>query len=523
MNRGDRQWLVGVSFLVTALVVACISPSARAEAQCGAVPEVMLLLDRSGSMKEAVGDQSKAEVAKKAIEGVLADFAGELRFGLSLFPRWPHVTHCSEAAVNVAPASGTTASIKGLLNSTFPEGNTPITASLDAAGAYFAGKTDRPRYVLLVTDGMETCVDEPKPTSQPGSCAWESGSNKRRCGGCGWQFCLSSGTWSSQCVAHYGCPFGQTCAADGQCGGPIGGAFSASSAAQQLAQSGIKTFVVGFGDKVDTVALADVAAAGGTGDYHQADDLIQLAAALKKIAAAISCCGNGALDPGELCDTKISAGQPGACPTASCDDGDSCTVDSLVGQACRQRCDHLPQAVAKPGDGCCPVGATHLDDSDCPALEKCGDGQVEPGESCDVAILAGQPGACPTDCDDGDPCTSDEVSGALCASHCASEPLGPDATLADGCCPEGLTQDQDADCLPLCTPDRTIDCIDPCDNVACQDGTYCIGGTCQPWPDHGIDRVGGGCDCRAGGASLKRSWPILLLALVGLLGRRRRR
>src|SRR5882672_2761677 len=38
-------------------------------------------------------------------------------------------------------------------------------------------------------------------------------------------------------------------------------------------------------------------------------------------------CGNGILEPGEVCDTGITAGA-GACP-ASCDDQQSCTTDVL--------------------------------------------------------------------------------------------------------------------------------------------------------------------------------------------------
>lgn len=46
-------------------------------------------------------------------------------------------------------------------------------------------------------------------------------------------------------------------------------------------------------------------------------------------------CGNGQLDPGENCDPGIKAGDPGACPTSAteCDDLNTCTTDSLTGQA----------------------------------------------------------------------------------------------------------------------------------------------------------------------------------------------
>ena len=46
----------------------------------------------------------------------------------------------------------------------------------------------------------------------------------------------------------------------------------------------------------------------------------------------------------------------------------------------------------------------------------CGNGVIDPGETCDTAIPAGQMGACPpADCDDGVACTKDEGSGDAAA------------------------------------------------------------------------------------------------------------
>lgn len=145
-------------------------------------------------------------------------------------------------------------------------------------------------------------------------------------------------------------------------------------------------------------------------------------------------CGNGQLDPGELCDDtapgnecacegvrssedacvmgKIVAGSPKACNVVCdfvdardqygvghCDDGDPCTQDILAGDpdSCDIECTHLPQ--------------------DCPAV--CGDGIVdeEEGETCDDGPGSTRP--CPTsvnECDDGDPCTDDLLLGS--ASQC---------------------------------------------------------------------------------------------------------
>lgn len=71
-------------------------------------------------------------------------------------------------------------------------------------------------------------------------------------------------------------------------------------------------------------------------------------------------CGNGTKDPGETCDP------PGSCPT-SCDDHDSCTVDSITGSAanCNAACSNEPISVCQGGDSCCPLGCNQASDSDC--------------------------------------------------------------------------------------------------------------------------------------------------------------
>lgn len=76
-------------------------------------------------------------------------------------------------------------------------------------------------------------------------------------------------------------------------------------------------------------------------------------------------CGNGELDSPEACDPAIESG-PGACPV-SCELGNACGTYELRGEAdaCTARCE-LTQGVCGPVDGCCPVGCTRTEDSDCP-------------------------------------------------------------------------------------------------------------------------------------------------------------
>jgi len=159
-------------------------------------------------------------------------------------------------------------------------------------------------------------------------------------------------------------------------------------------------------------------------------------------------CGDGLIGEGETCDTGISPGQAGACPT-DCDDGNPCTTDKLVGQgSCQAHCTSDPVTDFVGGDNCCPQGGTSLNDTDCPIT--CGNGAQEAGEQCDVAIPAGQLGACPTNCDDSDPCTTDTLYDEdSCEARCGHQVI-TDFVAGDSCCPEGANSTQDSDCPAVC-------------------------------------------------------------------------
>src|SRR5204863_9282710 len=81
---------------------------------------------------------------------------------------------------------------------------------------------------------------------------------------------------------------------------------------------------------------------------------------------ALPACGNGVLDEGEVCDTGIARGKPGACPT-TCDDGISCTIDTRIGSGCTAECTYTEIRACVPGDGCCPAHGTHEGEPDCAA------------------------------------------------------------------------------------------------------------------------------------------------------------
>ena len=68
------------------------------------------------------------------------------------------------------------------------------------------------------------------------------------------------------------------------------------------------------------------------------------------------------------------------------------------------------------------------------AAPLCGNGRLDADEMCDVAIPAGQPGACPTVCDDRNNCTGDTIVGVnTCQAQCTH-------TVLDGCCGNGRVE-----------------------------------------------------------------------------------
>jgi hypothetical protein len=190
-------------------------------------------------------------------------------------------------------------------------------------------------------------------------------------------------------------------------------------------------------------------------------------------------CGNGVIDLNETCDVAIPAGAPGACPR-TCDTGIPCAPFMASGKACTLTCAPAVNTPSGANDGCCPSGATFATDPDC--SPSCGDGIVDPGETCDTAIPAGNPGACPAaaDCVSSDPCVVARlISENTCSAVCLRTVITQQFS-GDGCCPAGVTSTFDTDCPAVCGdgvrgPGETCDVGIPAPQpgscpVSCDDG-----------------------------------------------------
>jgi hypothetical protein len=84
------------------------------------------------------------------------------------------------------------------------------------------------------------------------------------------------------------------------------------------------------------------------------------------------------------------------------------------------------------------------EDSDAPG---CGNGKLDQGERCDVAISPGESGACPTGCSSDDACEPRLLTGTDCDVQCVSDRITA-CRNADDCCPNDCDSDSDSDCPP---------------------------------------------------------------------------
>lgn len=207
-------------------------------------PNMLLVLDRSCSMKDKIDGVKKWDIAVAAINQVTTSYAGLLRWGLIMFP---DITkpNCGQVDYPVPIGDATETAIQEVLTAAlvntdpwFPDGpcvtniDTAIEqASLDPA-LYDA---DKQSYVMLITDGNQA------------GCSDAGGDN-------GTEVLLAD-----------------------------------------MYSKGVPTYVVGFGSAVGAGQLNMFAEAGGVplpGDpmYYQADDAAELEAAFVDIAGALVSC-----------------------------------------------------------------------------------------------------------------------------------------------------------------------------------------------------------------------------------------
>jgi len=403
--------LASTSALLAALALA--GPIGTAQADRCVAPQVLLVVDKSSSMLGTLpGGGTKWAAATMAIGEIASTYAENIDFGLQVFP-FPDRCEPGRITIDVGTNPAETI-IAGLGTPPPGAGNfTPMAQTLDVIAGYARLRdATRTNHVILVTDG--------------------------------WQWCS---------------PYDPTTR------------FTPVDSITRLRALGLTVHVVGFGASVDPLTLNRAAVAAGTelpgcdvtlSDpaasnhcYAQANDLLELRAALADIARSISeevCDGydndcDGLVDegydvdgdgyslcgwnpevPGLLdgslvdCDDSVAAVNPGATEICNAIDDDcdgaidpgcDCTVGETRGCGIDLgACVAGTQSCMGGAWGAC-LGSTAATDEGCNALDDDCDGDVDDGAVCPGGFLCVDGGCVPPDMpvDDGDVPPVEDVPG----------------------------------------------------------------------------------------------------------------
>jgi len=145
--------------------------------------DLLILLDRSGSMDTAFGSGTRQQAVASELTDVVTAFAAHVRFGYQELPgrqgcSGQAVAGCCASAPTVGVAADNAAAVVAAIAAASPvDGNTPTAAALRAADGYYDALADgiENRYVLLATDGAPNCTLagdlSAGDTSNVGACA----------------------------------------------------------------------------------------------------------------------------------------------------------------------------------------------------------------------------------------------------------------------------------------------------------------------------------------------------------------
>ncbi len=249
-------------------------------------PNVMLLVDNSGSMTEPItGGGTRIDALKAAVSTVLTGDGSAARFGLAVFPENAAATQSIRVELPAASTTDDSATLQTNANAVneaiqllTPSGGTPTASSLAFVGAVpgLNAADARADFVVLITDGQPNLNSaNPNAICDCGTTCEQARKDACAC---------TQGSCDSPGLCAVGC-----LDADATIG----------SINSLRANRHITTYVVGFADDLtsdDAKALMNsMAAAGGSSTAYSAANGAELTQALLDIMGRIAASADGGM------------------------------------------------------------------------------------------------------------------------------------------------------------------------------------------------------------------------------------
>ena len=131
---------------------------------------VEIILDASGSMRAAMGGETRMDAARKAIRATLAGIQPDSVVALRLYghrvSQDDKAESCKDTELAVPFEPVDKAAFQAIVDRAMPRGQTPLTHSLEQAASDFGPASDEERVIILVSDGEESCGGNPEAAAR---------------------------------------------------------------------------------------------------------------------------------------------------------------------------------------------------------------------------------------------------------------------------------------------------------------------------------------------------------------------
>ena len=147
-----------ISLLSTVVIFLSLFTATGAQAKTQ-YPEMMFIIDASGSMWSNTGNQTRMETAKQVMREIIPSIPAEVRIGLTAYGH-NRKGDCNDIETLIPPGSDDRNGLLQKVMALNPKGMTPMAAAIENVANQLKNKETETTIVLL-SDGEETCHDSP--------------------------------------------------------------------------------------------------------------------------------------------------------------------------------------------------------------------------------------------------------------------------------------------------------------------------------------------------------------------------